>query len=441
MQIQDAIDSVFAGEPHLMQSHSKSSFRHRKYNKNMSDKNTGSLKSKNKENDKLQLFSQRKNVDNKDESNFYKEFLEKITLERNEVQAAFVNTASHENEKNNADTPITPKRPNLKVNLLRSPTKHKSNKISFGCNKYATPQVPNSGRPILKGNLVKDNISNGMGNTYMSNSNNNFNPNNNNGSNANNTPILENSKQFSPITLQKKLTNNAIKKPFLLKREKSQKFIGGTKRPFNFVGENNKDVNNPPKKKQTVVNNINSNNYLNGTNLSSGSPKLKEKLFNKPNPQLKSIYETKFSHVSSKEDSLRNNKNESSNQLELNYFPESKRIIELNVNELEIKSKMKIPVFNISNSWKKPNYLQIEKINGGCFSGTFSESNQNTYTNYEECSQKKDNNVINNIIIKNVVTTHKKKQTSNPEINHIDIYNHHTLSLTPNQKQKIFCCF
>ena len=356
MQIQDAIDSVFAGEPHLVQSYSKSSFRNRKYTKNKSDKNTSLLKPKNKENDKLQLLSQRKNIDNKDESSFYKEFLEKITLERNEVHGGFVNIVSHENEKNNVDTPMTLKRPNLKVNLIRSPTKHKSNKITFGCNnKYSTPHVPNSGRPILKGNLVKDSNSNCMVNTSLINN------------NIVNTPILENNKQVSPVCLQKKMTNNTIKKPFLLKREKSLNSFGDIKRPFNFIGENNKDISNSPNKKQTVVNNINSNNYLSGTNLSSGSPKIKEKIFNKLNPQLKSIYETKLSYISSKEDLMHNYKNESNNQLELNYFPESKRIIELNVNELEIKSKMKIPVFNISHSWKKPNYLQIEKLNGGCF--------------------------------------------------------------------------
>ena len=456
MQIQDTIDSVFSGEPHLIHSSSKNTIIRKKFTKNQGIKNQSSVSSKSKEQVKLQIFSSRKAKDPQEDNSFYKEFLEKITNERNEDKNFHINVLL-DNDKDNSDTATTPKRSNPKIKVIQSPCKHRSNNISFGFNQnLPSTQFPHSGRPCGGGNSNKANNNNGntlninnnnliklnsMGGNYLNNS-------NNNGHII--TPVLstkeETTRQRSPV-IRRKTSSNAIKKPGLLKREKSQNVLGicATKRACNLFGDNiicnnkekEKEISCVPKEKQTA---ININTYLNGTNISSGSIKgCKDKTLPKHqiNPTLTSIFETKVSQVQSENENKNENSINNENKIEMDYFPESKRIIDLNVNEIEIKGKKKLNVYNIASIWKKPNYLKIEKLTQGSLHGISPDINQNTNGNKE-----KDQNVINNIIIKSVVKKHKKRKASNPEVNQVNLYsNEKTMSLTPNHKQKNFCCF
>ena len=104
------------------------------------------------------------------------------------------------------------------------------------------------------------------------------------------------------------------------------------------------------------------------------------------------------------------------------FFPECKRIIDLKVNEFEIKGNSDINKFDISSIWKREDVLKIENLN---------------------CEEWfKEQNFINNIIINNVVKQHIEK-----EVNTINIYNTEKeveLNLGNNcgsHKQKVFCCF
>lgn len=460
MQIQDTIDSVFSGDPHLIHSNSKNTIIRKKYTKNQMVKNQSSVSSKSKEQVKLQIFSSRKAKDPQEDSSFYKEFLEKITNERNEDKNMHINILP-DTDKDNSDTVTTPKRSNLKIKLIQSPCKHRSNNISFGFNQnLPSTQFPHSGRPCggSSTNKVNNNINNG--NTLNINNNNNLIKLNSMGGNYSNnsnnnghivTPVVVTkeetaTRQISPI-IRRKTSSNAIKKPGLLKREKSQNVLGicANKRAINLFGDNiicnpkekEKELMCVPKEKQTA---ININTYLNGTNISTGSVKgCKEKSLPKHqhNPTLTSIFETKVSQVQSENENKNDNSIHNENKIEMDYFPESKRIIDLNVNEIEIKGKKKLHVYNIAAIWKKPNFLKIEKLTQGSLHGISPDTSPNTNGNKE-----KDQNVINNIIIKSVVKKQKKRKVSNSELNQVNVYsNEKTMSLTPSHKQKNFCCF